>query len=88
MGDLPQEEKIVEKAVLFVPRSIHIFEEYYNTINKSLRPESLEEVRHKYPLFLLSQPSYEITKNIKELSFSYSGGLLKKNVLVMDTGYC
>jgi hypothetical protein len=54
----------------------------------NLRAESIELVRSKFPLFLLSQPTYEIKDHFRAINISFSGNLLRKNILVMDIGFC
>lgn len=82
------EEVEREESKLIVPSSRHIFDDIYRRINEKLKAESIEAIRHDYPLFLLSQPSYEIKDHIKTISLSFSGSLLRKNILTMDVGYC
>lgn len=83
-----EEEVEREESRHIVPSSRHIFDDIYRRINENLKAESIEAIRQHYPLFLLSQPSYEIKDHIKTISLSFSGSLLRKNILTMDVGYC
>jgi hypothetical protein len=89
-GEGEAEEEFVKEQDLhmYSRPSRHIFDEIYAKINSSLKAESIESIRQTHPLFLLSQPGYEIKDHIKSVSLSFSGNLLRKNILVMDVGYC
>ena len=66
----------------------HVFDDIYNKINLALKSVPIEQVRHQYPLFLLSQPHYELKDYFKVNSVGYNGHLAQKIVQCMDVGYC